>query len=232
MNRINFPLEAGRRGSEVADLQAALQVLLDRGAILRDNESFRRELSIGLQSELPERIYGSATQALIRIFQAESDVERSGNVDEPTANAINALLQEWGLLDQDAQGGPLVVSGRVRRGDDLPLKGGLVRAFHEFGRGALRLGEDTTDAEGRYTIRYERLPEVSSVDLRVEAYDEDGTRLQSSEVIREARPLEIVDLVRTGPVCLALRPRRRGSWHRSPRRGCRGRRDTTIQAHV
>jgi hypothetical protein len=87
------------------------------------------------------------------------------------------------------------VSGRVRRDDDLPLEGGLVRAFHESERGAFGLGEDTTDAEGCYTIRYELLPEVSSVDLRVEAYDEDGTRLQSSEVIREARPLEIVDLV-------------------------------------
>ncbi|MEJ7632681.1 MAG: hypothetical protein WKF28_09245, partial [Rubrobacteraceae bacterium] len=104
-------------------------------------------------------------------------------------------MQEWGLLDQHAQERPLVVSGHVRRNDDLPLEGGLVRAFHESERGVLRLGEDTTDAEGRYTIRYERLPEVSSVDLRVEAYDEDGTLLQSSEVIREARTLEIVDLV-------------------------------------
>jgi len=38
----------------------------------------------------------------------------------------------------------------------LPFKGGLVRAFHEAERSAIRLGEDTTDAEGRYrfiTIR-------------------------------------------------------------------------------
>src|SRR5215216_3252135 len=202
MNRIIFPLEAGRQGPEVADLQAALQLLLDRGAILGDDEGARRELSAMLERERAEQFYGDVTIKVVATFQEESRLEPSGNVDEPTANAINAFLQESGLLDQDAQERPLAVSGQVRRNDDLPLKGGLVRAFHESERGALRLGEDTTDAEGRYTIRYERLPEVSSVDLRVEAYDEDGTRLQSSEVIREARALEIVDLV----VPIASRP--------------------------
>ncbi|HEV2124852.1 MAG TPA: hypothetical protein VGW38_19055, partial [Chloroflexota bacterium] len=113
----------------------------------------------------------------------------------PTADAINALLREWGLLDQSSQEGSLVVSGQVRRENDLPFKGGLVRAFHESERSAIRLGEDTTDAEGRYTIRYEMLSRVLSINLRVEAYDKDGTRLQSSELIDDAKPLEIVNLV-------------------------------------
>ena len=45
MNRIIFPLEPQMQGPEVADLQAALQLLLDRGFILRDDEGVRRELS-------------------------------------------------------------------------------------------------------------------------------------------------------------------------------------------
>src|SRR5205823_6454706 len=89
----------------------------------------------------------------------------------------------------------LVVSGHVRRDDDVPFMGGRVRAFHEAEQGAIRLGEDTADAAGHYTIRYEPLPGMAGVNLRVEAYDEGGTRLQSSAVIRAARPLEIVDLV-------------------------------------
>src|SRR5918994_1045012 len=100
MNRIIFPLEAGRRGPEVADLQAALQLLLDRGAILRDDEGARRELSAGLERERAERYYGDVTIRVVTIFQGESGFERSGSVDEPTANEINAHLQEWGLLDQ------------------------------------------------------------------------------------------------------------------------------------
>src|SRR5829696_2213729 len=147
MNRIIFPLEAGRRGPEVADLQAALQVLLYRGAILRDDEGARRELSAELERERAERVYGDVTIKVVAIFQEETRLEPSGNVDEPTAREINAFLQEWGLLDQHAHERPLVVSGDVRRNDDLPLKGALVRAFHESERGALRLGEDTADGE-------------------------------------------------------------------------------------
>ncbi|MEJ7870614.1 MAG: neuraminidase-like domain-containing protein [Rubrobacteraceae bacterium] len=211
MNRIIFPLEAGRQGPEVADLQVALQLLLDRGAILRDDEGARRELYAELERERAERVYGDVTIKVVATFQEERRLDPSGNVDEPTASEINAFLQERGLLDQHAQEQLLVVSGHVRRNDDLPLEDGLVRAFHESERGVLRLGEDTTDAQGRYTIRYERLPEMSSVDLLVEAYDEDGTRLQSSEVIREAGPLEIVDLV--VPVTSRPSERRRLEGH-------------------
>ena len=46
------------QGPEVADLQAALQLLLDRGVILRDEEGARRELSAALQRERAERNYG------------------------------------------------------------------------------------------------------------------------------------------------------------------------------
>src|SRR5215218_159264 len=123
MNRIIFPLEAGRQGPEVADLQAALQLLLDRGAILGDDEGARHELYAGLERERAERVYGDVTIKVVATFQEESRLQPSGNVDEPTANEINAFLQEWGLLDQRAQERPLVVSGRVRRGDDLPLQG-------------------------------------------------------------------------------------------------------------
>ena len=45
---------------------------------------------------------------------------------------------------------------------------------HEADRGAIRLGEDTTDAEGRYTIRYEPLPGVDGINLRHSALGEDG----------------------------------------------------------
>src|SRR5215211_9191228 len=112
MNRIIFPLEAGRRGPEVADLQNALQILLDRGTILRDDAGARRELSAMLQRERAEQLYGDVTIKVVATFQEESRLEPSGNVDEPTANEINAFLQELGLLDQQEQ--PLVVSGHVR----------------------------------------------------------------------------------------------------------------------
>jgi peptidoglycan hydrolase-like protein with peptidoglycan-binding domain len=92
MNRIIFPLEAGRQGPEVADLQAALQLLLDKVAILRDDEGACRELSTTLERERAERVYGDVTIRVVATFQEESCLEPSGNVDEPTANEIDAFL--------------------------------------------------------------------------------------------------------------------------------------------
>ena len=86
-----------------------------------------------------------------------------------------------------------VVSGLVRREDGQPLQGQRVRAVHEATAGSLRLGEDNTDAEGRYTIRYEPLPEVDGINLRVTVFNADGKPPHQSEVIRQAKPLEIVN---------------------------------------
>ena len=86
-----------------------------------------------------------------------------------------------------------VVSGLVRREGGQPLQGQRVRAVHEAAAGSLRLGEDNTDAEGRYTIRYEPLPEVDGVNLRVTVFNADGKPSHQSEVIRKAKPLEVVD---------------------------------------
>ena len=99
-----------------------------------------------------------------------------------------------GLLDRTDAPQSYVVSGQVLREGSLPMRGVKVRAFDESERGAIRLGEDTTDAEGRYTIRYELLPGVDGINLRVAVFDADDKRLHDSDVIRGAQPLEIVDL--------------------------------------
>lgn len=42
MNKIISPLRPYMRGEAVADLQEAMRLLLDRGAILRDDEGARK----------------------------------------------------------------------------------------------------------------------------------------------------------------------------------------------
>ncbi|MEQ1844079.1 MAG: neuraminidase-like domain-containing protein [Nitrospira sp.] len=182
------------QGQTVADLQAALQLLLDRNVVLANDEAARRELSTLLQRERTEQVYAKATQKLVNLFQEQRRLQGSGEMDEPTANALNALLKDWGLLEQTDAPKAFVVSGVVGREDGLPLQGVPVCAVHEAERAVIRLGEDTTDAEGRYTIRYELLPGVDGINLRVTVFDVDGKLLLSTEVIRNAKPLEIIDL--------------------------------------
>ena len=92
---------------EVADLQAALQMLLDRGDLLRDDEGARRELSAELQRERAGRTYDGISFELVCIFQGQSSLEPSGNVDKPTANAINAFSKERGCRNSPAKRGLL-----------------------------------------------------------------------------------------------------------------------------
>src|SRR5258705_4298460 len=148
MNKITFPLQMQMTGAAVADLQAALQTFLDRALILPNDEGARRELSRALSRERPNQSYGSATSKLVDRFQEEQRLEIRGAVDEPTAKALNGLLRQLGLLDATDAGveRQRVVSGRVRRSDQLPFSG-VVRALHVGERGTIRLGDDETDAE-------------------------------------------------------------------------------------
>jgi hypothetical protein len=88
-----------------------------------------------------------------------------------------------------------IVTGKVIQDNQIPLKGGIVRAFHIAGTDAIRLGQDTTDAEGRYTIYYTPLPDINTINLQVSVSDASLNVLQSSESRLTTKPLEVVDLV-------------------------------------
>lgn len=195
MNPITFPLKLRMSGTTVGDLQGALQQCMERGAILAADERARKELSEALKREGVEQHYGRTTHKLVNIFQEERRLESSGDVDEPTAKALNKLLREWGMLDLETKPEFHIVSGELRREDGLPVQGVRVRAAHEINQRSIRLGEDTTDNEGRYTIRYELLPGIDSINLRVSAIDENGKTLKSSDLLRNAKAMESINLI-------------------------------------
>lgn len=194
MNKITFPLNQPMQGPQVGDLQNALQVLLDRAAILANDEGARRELATALRRDHAQQSYGEATGKLVSVFQRERHLQPSGEVDGPTADALNKLLRELGLLDQERPPAFRLVTGVLRREDGLPLQGARIRATHVSERGAIRLGDDSTEAEGRYTIRYDALPGVDAINLRVSAIGEDGRTVGSSQVVPNAKPVETIDL--------------------------------------
>jgi hypothetical protein len=209
MKEVIFPLEPRMQGLEVANLQAALQAFIDHKVLLSNDPPTRQEMSTLLQQEHASQQFGPATHKLVSIFQGERQLPTSGIVDEATASTINNLLRDLGMLEQEDQPRSdlprsFVVSGQVQRQDGLPLLGVQVRASHNGEQGAIRLGEDITDAEGRYTIRYEPLPEVDRTNLRVSAIGKDGNPLQSSDVISGANPLQVINLtvpfVAEGPI--------------------------------
>jgi Neuraminidase-like domain len=196
VNKIISPLQHGMTGAAVVDLQTALHALLERGLLLATADGDRRELTELLLRERAQPFYGDATHRLVRVFQGEHRLEPIGDVDERTAAVLNALLRELGLLDgmDRTDNRPRVVSGRVTRSDQQPFSG-TVRAFHITEGGSIALGETTADAQGNYTIRYEPLPQVTALHLRVSILNEAGGIAHSSDVIRNAGMLEMIDLV-------------------------------------
>ncbi len=177
MNKIIFPLKMGMKGTEVGDLQSALQLFLDRGIIMQNDEEAQKKLSADLQRErAEENYYGSVTRKLVSLFQDDRQLKpkEEGEVDEPTANAIN---QEHDLLPS-----PFAVTGLVRSDNGYPVKGALVQAFDQDMRSRQPLGSSAiTDNTGRFRIEYEPTAfagsDVGTADLSFEIASATGVPL-------------------------------------------------------
>lgn len=65
MNSVTFPMKPQTKGPDVADRQEALRQLLERSAVLRDDERARRELPVALRRDHETQTFGDATRKLI-----------------------------------------------------------------------------------------------------------------------------------------------------------------------
>ncbi|MFN8471147.1 MAG: neuraminidase-like domain-containing protein [Anaerolineae bacterium] len=194
MKPITPPLRSGDEGPAVANLQEALVLLLNRG-VIQTSAGTRQELLNMMADEAQARQYRDASAKSVAIFQQGNHLHVTGEVDQPTADALNQALKALGAFDtppQDIQ--KRVVAGQVMQEDQTPFRGTVV-LFHDGDQGSVRLGEDVTGADGHYTIRYEPLPGVDSVNARVAALDETGRTAATSEVVRDAGPIQVIDMV-------------------------------------
>ena len=128
MKTITFPLRLQMKRPQVGDLQDALQLLLERRLLLSNNDATRRELSETLENERTEQRFGKATRQLVGLFQEEQRLPPSGQVDEPTANALNALLERLGAFDREPEDKDLSFEVRAvnEADEEIPLFDQLV----------------------------------------------------------------------------------------------------------
>jgi len=204
MNQIVFPLQPGIEGAALDDLQIALELFLDQGKILPNEPNRRHEWAPILEQERAQHHYGVLTSSLVSIFQSEQNLQNSGNVDVTTANRMNALLIEMGVLD-DHNVEMHIVEGMLRFPDESPSRQTQVYAFDlDFVHGAM-LGQAVTNTDGYYQILYDptlytRLgPGVDHtkdfLELVVSAYDDANRMLASSDPIPDPLSPLTVDLI-------------------------------------
>ena len=171
MNEIIFPLTAGIQGDAVADLQNALQLCLEKAAFLPTDDATRKKLAAALQREHIKKIYGEATGELVGLFQKVRQLQVSGSVDEPTANALNELLRKWGEVDpiptpEKPVTGRLI-EGRILLEDGQPAGQLELRLYRlDFGGKATLLKEATAGAGGEYSFAYDLGGRPGSFEIR------------------------------------------------------------------
>src|SRR3989442_714168 len=196
MNRIKFPLQPQSQGDAVADLQEGLQLLLKR-QVLQVTGTAPAGLDERLRVEQTQRLYGTSTRLLVSVFQQSRRLPSSGAVDETTAKTLNTVLAGLGAFETAAAtvDATYIVAGQVRREDGRPFVGATVRAVPLADRGAIRLGDDVTDQDGRYAVRYQMLPGVAAIALQVSAVDQQGAVLAQARLAEPAQALQMLDLV-------------------------------------
>lgn len=93
MENSTFPLRYRQRGQKVAGLHDALLRLANQGVLLPRGEQLAKLVS-DLKKDQSKRYFGAATRDSLKAFQKASKLKPTGEVDEPTADAITAQLDK------------------------------------------------------------------------------------------------------------------------------------------
>ncbi|MGV1003418.1 MAG: neuraminidase-like domain-containing protein [Candidatus Nanopelagicales bacterium] len=197
MNRITPDLAPGSAGPAVADLQDGLFWLLEHQGIDLAAAD-RGELLAGVKRERRSSKYGDFTAKLVAIIQERGHLPSSGDVDRPTAELLNRLLEQTGAFADPSpgssttrtlQGGVILDVGAAAAG--LPLR--LYR--RQFGGGSALIAETISDDGGQYQFSYDPGERGWSVEVRSVAADGTETTLSRPLDAVAGQALAQVDLI-------------------------------------
>ena len=206
MHPVKATIKPGDTGSEVVNLQQALQLLYAHGVFKTfdpPNAPTTADLNALIQALASERqlqAYGQAAQSLIKHFQIQQGLGDNlhGVVEESTAKRLNELLLE---LSAPIETNYLVTGTIINAKTHSKLSGLVVRAFDADGAIRTALGKTQTDAKGNYRINFESSAfqntkaEHGGPDLIVEVSDESGeVELGQSKRLNNCAATTVIDL--------------------------------------
>jgi hypothetical protein len=145
MKPVISPLKSGDHGPDVANLQGALLLLIDKGLIQlspADAKLFKNLLS----QEQQGQAYNGGTFKAVVIFQQQHHLQPTGAVDAPTADAFNQILKD--LAPQYR------VEGRVASRSRAGVGGLRVQMVDKNVGADVRLTEVSTADDGSYRAAF------------------------------------------------------------------------------
>ncbi|WP_036531833.1 hypothetical protein, partial [Neosynechococcus sphagnicola] len=158
MKAIVSPVNRDSQRPEITNLQDGLLLILRR-QIIRVSDEERQLYEEGLLREQREQTYDDITQKLVAIFQEQQQINagnNQGNVDVPTAEALNRALRELGVFDEPIpQPQNRVVRGQIISAGS-PINGIVVTVYdRDIGDVRQQLGNSsTTQGEGQFEVTY------------------------------------------------------------------------------
>ncbi|MBK6795282.1 MAG: carboxypeptidase regulatory-like domain-containing protein [Acidobacteria bacterium] len=203
MQPITHPLRVNDSGPQVANLQEALWVLVDKQVIPVPDWK-RLEIEAAFDKERQIQTFGSVTGDLVASFRERVQLGVEREVNAPTAAAMNKWLTELGTFDAE---GAYCIQGRVMFSDGRPAFGYFVRAFDCALRKEQQIGKKVvTDAMGHWEIRHSTDPVTSreprkhiSRELLVQVLDANNTLLVESRSLFKGSDERTIDLVIAAP---------------------------------
>ncbi len=134
------------------------------------------------------------TTTAVSVRDQEAPLKPAEELCEPSVSATDTPLRSVDLPDRFPTVGLNSVGVKDIREDGQPSENVPVITIHTTPRRYTLLGDDFTDADGSYSIRCEHPSGVEVINLRARALCLDGNALQSSAVIHNAKPIEVVDI--------------------------------------
>jgi len=181
MNPISHPLEYSNIGKKVSDLH---QILL----------KLKYEIRPG---DLQRKYYGATTRDAVKKFQAGHNLSVSGDIDEPTANALNALIEKQQSQQPSEK---YEVRGRIIASDRMPVPNVMVHAFDICIGRKTGLGKAETAKDGSYRIEYDPTviqrigKELADIQIRVKTGNNTGD-FYLATIRNNASKSEIIDVI-------------------------------------
>lgn len=196
MNPVTPPIKPKDKGDAVANLHEALLFLLNKPDVFSFPPRVLHVLKEKIQREVSEKVFGEITKGTVLQFQKDHGlVNGTGEVDQPTSDALNSLLNSLGAFNEQPPQAKYEVKGRIKASSGHPFKNGIVIIEHVDESNSVGLGTTKTSENGTYSIIYSPPPGGRPVRLRVTAVGPGSQTLGASPVIPNAGPLDEVDLV-------------------------------------
>ena len=207
---ITPPLRRNDQGEDVINLQDCLWLLLEK-QVIQASEEERRSFEEGLKREQEKQFYGDLTARLIGRFQEQYSTRFhltvTGEVDAPTADALNSFLKDLGAIGPGQDRAVFEVKGKVASRLRAGVGGLRVEIVDKNVGEDVRLGEAATDDGGAYQATFpitglqERCKQRP--DLQARAFTGE-TFLGASEVRYNASDRETLNILLTDEASSAL----------------------------